>query len=92
MPPTSTSPGATITAVRPSQAVPGKRTPAETAGEAHPMSPSGGRTPAANASGILHAAAVRFVVQATVSGSERKPAATIHVRVADMVFASANVA
>jgi hypothetical protein len=55
------------------------------------MTPSGGRTPAANASGILQAAALRFAVQATVIGSERKSAARIHTRALDIVFAPANV-
>jgi hypothetical protein len=58
--PNRMSPGAMITVARPSQAVPGKSTPAEVTGDAQPTSPSGGRTPAANAIGILHAAAVRF--------------------------------
>jgi hypothetical protein len=54
------SPGAVITRAQPSQAVPGKSTPAEVTGDAQPTSPSGGTTPAANAIGILQAAAVRF--------------------------------
>jgi hypothetical protein len=66
-----------IAAARPSQAVPGKRTPAEATGDAQPIRPNGGKTPTANAIGILHAAAVRFRVHAKVTGSASTTAATI---------------
>jgi hypothetical protein len=90
--PKKTSPGATIAAARPSQAVPGKRTPADVMGDAQPIRPNGGRTPTANAIGILHAAAVRFRVHAKVRGSASTTAATIQAMHPAITVVAANEA
>ena len=70
--------GHSVTATRPSHAVPGNRSPADVRGEAHPITASGGTAEAVKASGIRQRSWLWLVVQVNPPGAASRQVASSH--------------